>query len=67
MRKIFASSILFSACLFIFSCGSSASEEAKQKKTEDSLAAIERNSAINSAEKLLAGDDSTATHDSIKK
>lgn len=67
MRKLLALSMLFSICFFIFSCGPSASEEAKQKKTEDSLAAIERISAINSAEKLLAGDDSTSAKDTVKK
>ena len=67
MRKLLALSVFFSTCFIIFSCGPSATEEARQKKTEDSLAAIERNSAINSAEKLLAGDDSTTNQDTIKK
>jgi len=59
MRYLFYLLFVF---LFLYSCGPSKEELAKQKRIEDSLLEIERNSALDNANKLL---DSTNT-DSVK-
>jgi hypothetical protein len=62
IKTIFA---LFSF-ISLISCGPSKEVEEKEKRKEDSLMEIQRNAAINNAEKLL--NDSTAIpSDSIKK
>ncbi len=53
---------LFFISIFLFSCGPSKEEMDRQKRIEDSLMEIERNSALNNANKLL---DSTSV-DSVK-
>jgi len=50
--------LALTAFIAIISCGPSKEEEARQKRKEDSLMEIQRNDAINSAEKLLK--DTTA-------
>jgi hypothetical protein len=54
--------LLFFLSFFLFSCGPSKEELARQKRIEDSLLEIERNTALDNANKLL---DSTST-DSIE-
>lgn len=56
--------ILFSF-LSLISCGPNKEAEEKEKRKEDSLMEIERNAALNSAERFL--NDSAAKSDSIKK
>jgi len=55
--------------IFLFSCGPSKEEVAKQKRIEDSLLEIERNSALDNANKLLetSTTDSVETNKNIKK
>lgn len=46
---------LFSITVF-FACGPNKQQEEKQKRKEDSLMEIERNNALNNADKLLKQD-----------
>jgi len=55
MKHLF---FLFFVSFFLFSCGPSKEEVAKQKRIDDSLLEIERNSALDNANKLL---DSSST------
>jgi hypothetical protein len=55
MKHLF--SLIFLS-FFLFACGPSKEEMDKQKRIEDSLMEIERNSALDNANKLL---DSTST------
>lgn len=52
--------------LSVMACGPSAEEEKKQKKADDSLAQIDRNNALNNANKILA-DTSKPKTDSLAK
>ncbi|MEI6124378.1 MAG: hypothetical protein WCQ95_12210 [Bacteroidota bacterium] len=51
----------------LFSCGPNKKEEEKQKRKEDSLMEIERNRALDNANKLLSQDTVVAAADSITK
>ncbi len=66
MKKLF---FLLFVSAFLFSCGPSKEEIAKQKRIEDSLLEIERNSALENANKLLDStlEDSVSVNKSDKK
>lgn len=55
---------LFSLFIFI-ACGPTQEEQEKQKKTEDSLMEIERNKALENADKLLQMDTTEVVNDSV--
>ena len=54
--------LIFAAALI--SCGNSKLDEERQKRIEDSLLEIERNNALNNADKLLRESDSIPVHPS---
>lgn len=57
---------LFFIALFIAACGPSKEEIEKQKRIEDSIANVERESALDKASQLLNNADSAA-NDSLGK
>jgi len=59
-------SLTFFSLLAIVSCGPNKEAEEKQKRKDDSLLEIQRNSAINNAEQLLK-DTTAKVSDSVKK
>jgi hypothetical protein len=58
--------ILFLFVITIIACGPSKKEEEKKKHIDDSLMEIQRNSAINNAEKFLK-DSTEVPKDSARK
>jgi hypothetical protein len=65
MKTIKITLVLFSF-LSLISCGPNKEAEEKQKRKDDSLLEIQRNSAINNAEQLLKDTTANAT-DTVKK
>jgi hypothetical protein len=62
--KIIKTIFLLFSFLSLISCGPNKEAEEKEKRKEDSLMEIERNTAISNAEQLL--NDSTKTSDTSK-